>query len=77
MTDADRPQVVGSSLTEQEAAVLANHLKSLGIQAHIWGANSSLAWPEVPHGVQVVVRQVDITRAKAAVAQLRGKKLQD
>jgi hypothetical protein len=72
--DPDSPQVVASSLTEQEAAVFASHLESLGIRAHVWGAHSSAAWPEVPRDVQVVVRQADLTRAQAALDQLRGKR---
>lgn len=66
----DSPQVVASSLTEQEATVFASHLESLGIRAHVWGAHSSAAWPEVPRDVQVVVRQADLTRAKEALDRL-------
>jgi hypothetical protein len=72
--DPDGPQVVACLLTEQEAAALAGHLESLGITAHIWGANLSTAWPEVPRDVQVVVRQADFTKAKEALDQLRGKR---
>ena len=70
-TDPDDPQVVASLLTEIEAADLAAHLESLGIRAHVWGANSTIAWPEVPRDVQVVVRQADLLRAREAIRQLR------
>ena len=69
--DPNEPQVVASLLTEIEAADLAAHLEALGIRAHVWGANSTIAWPEVPRNVQVVVRQADLLRAQEALEQLR------
>ncbi len=69
--DPDSPQVLASLLMEHEAAILASHLESLGTRAHVWGANSSAAWPEVPSNVQVVVRQADLTRARQAIGELR------
>ena len=69
--DPNDPQVVASLLTEPEAAELAAHLEALGIRAHVWGANSTIAWPEVPRDVQVVVRQADLVRAREAIDQLR------
>jgi hypothetical protein len=70
--DPDDPQVVASLLTEPEAAELAAHLEALGIRAHVWGANSTIAWPEVPRDVQVVVRRADVLRAQEVIAQLRA-----
>jgi len=69
--DPDGPQVVASLLTEPEAVALAGNFESLGIRAHVWGANTSIAWPDVPRDVQVVVRQADLARAKEALSQLR------
>jgi hypothetical protein len=68
--EPDTPQVLVGSLTEQEAAALAGHLESLGIEAHIWGANSTAAWPEVPRDVQVAVRQADLALARDALDRL-------
>jgi hypothetical protein len=69
--DPDDPQVVARLLTEPEAAELAAHLEALGIRAHVWGASSTIAWPEVPREVRVVVRRADLLRAQEAVRQLR------
>jgi hypothetical protein len=72
--DPDSPQVVARSLTEPEAAVFASHLESLGIKTQVWGATLGAVWPEVPCDVQVVVRQADSSRARAALDQLHGKR---
>jgi hypothetical protein len=69
--DANIPQFVASYLTEQEAAALIGQLGSLGIKADMWGADSSAVWPAVPRNVQVVVRQSDLARTKAAIQKLR------
>ena len=70
--DPNNPQVLAGLLTEEEAALIVGHLDSLGIHADIWGANTSgVAWPEVPRNVQVVVRQADLERARAALERLQ------
>src|SRR5262249_46311644 len=65
--DPDNPQVVGTFVTEQDAALAVGRLESVGIQAHIWGADSSSAWGETHANVQVVVRQADVDRARQAL----------
>lgn len=69
--DPNSPQVLTTALTEQEAALIVNHLDALGIKADIWGARSFAAWPEIPRDIQVVVRQADLSRAKEALDQLQ------
>jgi hypothetical protein len=70
--DPNSPQVLASLLTEEEATLLVGHLDSLGIHADIWGAStSSVAWPEVPRNVQVVVRQADLEQARAALDHIQ------
>jgi hypothetical protein len=71
--DPNSPQVVVGLLTPEEAAEFANHLESLGITAHVWGANTAMAYPEVPRDTQVVVRQADLARAKEALDRLRSR----
>jgi hypothetical protein len=70
--DPNSPQVLAGLLREEEAALIVGHLDSLGIHADIWGASTSgLGWPEVPRNVQVVVRQADLERARAALKRLQ------
>jgi tRNA A-37 threonylcarbamoyl transferase component Bud32 len=70
MTDQNSPQLLVTLLTEPEAATIVAYLDSLGIQAEIWGANSSPMWPEGHADVRVVVRQADLARAREAMAGL-------
>ena len=69
--DPNNPQVVAGLLTQEEASLLVAHLESLGIRADVWGANTAIAWPEIPRNVQVVVRSADLARAKEALDQFR------
>lgn len=71
ITDPNSPQVIASRLSEQEAAMLVGFLDSQGIDAHIFGANSSISWPELPENVSVLVRQSDLNRTQAAMTELR------
>ena len=77
LVDPKSPQVVASYLSEPEAMALASHLQALGIPAHVWGAHASIAWPELPRDVQVVVPQADVSRAHEAIQKLRGKFAED
>jgi hypothetical protein len=70
--DPDSPRIVAGFLSGSEALTIAGHLKSLGIMAHVWGANLCDAWPEVPCNIQVVVRHADVARAKEAISELRA-----
>ncbi len=69
--DPNSPQVLTTAWTEQEAALIVNHLETLGIGAEIWGAPGLAAWPDVPRDIQVVVRQADLSRAQDALSHIR------
>jgi hypothetical protein len=69
--DPNSPQAVAGRLTQEEASLLVAHLESLGIKAHIWGANAATQWAEGRPHVQVVVRSADLVRAKEALDRLR------
>jgi len=71
MPDPNSPQVLTTTLTEQEAALIVNHLDALGIKADIWGARGLAAWPDVPRDIRVVVRQADLSRAKEALDRIQ------
>ena len=69
--DPNSPQVLTTALTEQEAALVVNHLETLGIKADIWGTRSLAAWPDVPRDIRIVVRQADLERAKEVLDRVR------
>jgi len=69
--DPNSPQVLTTALTEQEAALIVNHLDAQGIRADIWGARGLAAWPDVPRDIRIVVRQADLSRAKEALDRVR------
>jgi hypothetical protein len=71
--DPNSPQVLTTALTEQEAALIVNHLEALGIKADIWGTRGLAAWPDVPRDIRIVVRQADLSRATEALNRLRGR----
>lgn len=72
-TDPDRPQIVATRLTQPEAALVIQHLQTLGIEAHVWGASLAGVWGEgIPKELmQVVVRQEDADRSRAALEEYR------
>jgi hypothetical protein len=69
--DPNSPQALTTALTEQEAALIVNHLEALGIKADIWGARGLAAWPDVPRDIRVIVRQADLSRAKEALERIQ------
>jgi hypothetical protein len=69
--DPNTPVVLANLLTDTEAALLVDHLETLGITARISGAGGATGWPEAARYTQVVVRQADLERAEAAVQQQR------
>jgi hypothetical protein len=72
-TDPESPHVVASLLNEQEAALVIDHLNTLGIEARSWNNNLAGAWGEgIPREIiQVVVRQAEAERARKALADFR------
>jgi hypothetical protein len=73
-SDPDSPEVVAELASEQEAALAVAHLESHGITAHIWGSDAGGAWAEAPLNVRVAVRRSDAARARAALAEIRGRR---
>ena len=67
--DAQTPVVLADYLTDTEAALLIGHLESLGIMARANGSGGATGWPEMATYTQVVVRQADLERAKAAAKE--------
>jgi hypothetical protein len=72
-SDPDSPVVVAEMASEHEAALAVGHLESLGITAHIWGSDAGGVWAESPANVRVAVRRSDAARARAALAEIRGR----
>jgi hypothetical protein len=70
-TDPNSPQVLTNRRNETEAALVVNHLASIGIEARIAGSGPSSGWPEALGEVQVVVRQADLERAKEALRNIQ------
>jgi hypothetical protein len=69
--DPNSPQLLTTALTEQEAALMVNHLETLGIKADIWGTSGLAGWPDVPRDIRIVVRQADLDRAREALERVR------
>jgi hypothetical protein len=69
--DPNSPQTVATALSEQEAALIVNHLDTLGIRADIWGTSGLAGWPDVPRDIRIVVRQADLDRAREALDRIQ------
>jgi hypothetical protein len=69
-SDLNNPAVLANLLTDSEAALLVAHLETLGIIARVSGAGGGTAWPESAGYSQVVVRQADLERARAAARDI-------
>jgi hypothetical protein len=50
--------------------MLVARLESLGIPARASGAGGATGWPEAASYTQVVVRQADLERARAAAREM-------
>ena len=68
-SDPHRPVVLSDFLTEVEARLLIGFLEAQGIKAFNSGAGGATGWPDAAAYAQVVVREVDIEVAKAAMQQ--------
>ena len=65
------PEVLTTVPTEAEAAMVVNFLEAQGIAAMAEGGLTSAFRAEAPGRVRVLVRQSDMARAKAALADLQ------
>jgi hypothetical protein len=68
--DSENPVVLSNLLTSAEAAMLVAQLESLGITARVSGAGGATGWPEAASYTQVLVRQGDLERARAAADEM-------
>jgi hypothetical protein len=68
-SDPHRPVVLSDFLTEMEARLLIGFLEAQGIKAFNSGTGGATGWPDAAAYVQVVVREVDLEVAKAAMQQ--------
>ena len=65
--DPNQPIVLTKVPTEAEAAMIVAALENQGVVAHATGALTSGFRTEVPSGVQILVRQEDLERAREAL----------
>lgn len=68
-TDPHRPVVLSNFLTEVEAGLLIAFLEGQGIKAFNSGAGGSTGWPDAAAYSQVVVREVDLSKAKELLSE--------
>jgi hypothetical protein len=68
-SDSDEPVILASFANEAEAAVVVAALESRGIQVQTTGALTSGFRAEAPGGVQVLVRSVDLERAREVLRE--------
>jgi len=69
--DPNSPKVLATLPTEVEAALVVNHLRNQGIEAHMSGSGSAAGWMDERIDIQVVVRQTDLARAKELLDLVR------
>jgi hypothetical protein len=69
--DPNSPKVLATLPTEVEAALVVNHLRNQGIEAHLSRSGSAAGWMDERIDIQVVVRQTDLARAKEALDLVR------
>jgi hypothetical protein len=69
--DSDSPCVLASVANEIEAAGLVTALAAYDIEASVVGGFTSGMKAEAPGDVQVLVKESDLDRAKAALAEIR------
>ncbi len=65
--DPNQPVVLMWAPTETEAAIIVAALANHGVLAHATGALTSGFRAEAPGGVQILVRQDDLERARDAL----------
>ena len=69
--DPNRPEVLLSVPTEIEATAIVTALTEYGVEAIATGGYTSGFRAEAPGSVAVVVKHVDLDRAKQALAEIR------
>lgn len=67
--DPHRPLVLSNFLTEVEAGLLIAFLEGQGVKAFNSGAGGSTGWPDAAAYSQVVVREVDLSKAQALLEE--------
>lgn len=67
--DPHRPVVLSNFLTEVEAGLLIAFLEGQGVKAFNSGAGGSTGWPDAAAYSQVVVREVDLEKAKGLLEE--------
>ncbi|MEE9295961.1 MAG: hypothetical protein V3W34_13495 [Phycisphaerae bacterium] len=70
--DPNRPVVLTTVAMELQAALIVAALEERSIEAQTTGALTSGFRAEAPGGVQVLVRAVDLERARAALSDLQS-----
>ena len=70
--DPNNPEVLIAVPNEIEAMSLVTALSGYGIEASITGSYTSGFRAEAPGQVQVIVRHIDLDRAKDALAEITG-----
>ena len=72
--DPNRPVILTTVPTEQEAALLAAALERHGIRTQRTGDLTSGLRAEAPGEVRILVRQSDLAKAQAALRTIEGEK---
>lgn len=65
--DPNQPVTLTTTPTEAEAAMIVAALSNEGVSAHAAGGLLSTLYPGASEGVQVLVRQEDLERARDAL----------
>jgi hypothetical protein len=70
--ESSSPTALVSAANEIEAAGIVSALAAYDIEASVTGGFTSGFKAEAPGSVQIVVRQSDLDRARAALAEIRA-----
>ena len=70
-TDPNNPEVLTSVSSDIEAAVIVAALTERGIEASTTGGYTAGFRAEAPGGVNVIVRHLDLERAKDVLAEIK------
>ncbi len=69
-TDPNNPEVLTSVRTDVEAAAIVGALAALGIEASTTGGYTAGFRAEAPGCVNIIVKYVDLRRARIALAEI-------
>ena len=70
--DPNQPVVLATVPTEAEAAMIAAALENEGVSAHTAGGLLSTLYPGASEGVDILVRQDDLERAREALRNIES-----